>query len=485
MNHINPQPEVGAMAGVPARVTPLSTRRPSHRPRLHRVQIPRLRCVGFAFTALILWAYGRVVAEEFELTRFLETIAVFAVYSVVSWWILYRFYGRRGELDLGLIFLGGDVFVLSVAVIYMGPSYAQLACLLVMVRVADQVSFGFRRAFGFLNFAILTYLLAVFLIRPHSPEQLKADLLWGAIAYVIGIYVSLTASTAERLRAAKTAAEARVKDLAERLDHKYRELHQKTGELVADLEAASQIQQSLLPQRRMDLESLKIAWRYLPRNSVGGDILDVVPLSEHRTAFYVADVVGHGVPSALITFSVAHSLSFKLGSAGSDPAKLQQRFQSPAYVLERLDRDFPIDRFDKFFTICYAVLDTRSGELRYSSAGHPPPVLIRANGEAELLKDGGPVIGMGSFVPFEEGRVFLSNGDRVFMYTDGITEIQVARDELFGSGRLRDLLVKSRHMPLHNLCDEIVRAVDRRGEAGISDDDRSILALEFNRDVKT
>ena len=104
-----------------------------------------------------------------------------------------------------------------------------------------------------------------------------------------------------------------------------------------------------------------------------------------------------------------------------NPSSLPSARQ-PSKVLYILNNEYPIERFDKYFTIVYLIIDCLSGRITYSSAGHPPPLLMRASGLIEPLDVGGPMIGLGDMLPFEDGHARLMKGDRLFLHTDGIAE---------------------------------------------------------------
>ena len=137
-----------------------------------------------------------------------------------------------------------------------------------------------------------------------------------------------------------------------------------------------------------------------------------------------------------------------------------------------------MERFDKYFTMFYMVLDTRTGELRYCNAAHPAPTLRRADGSLEYLSEGGTIIGMGGVMPFDEGRVTLAPGDRLYLFTDGIAEYTGA-DGDFGEERLEQHLAHAPTGDVQATCDEVVDAVDAFGNGRHPNDDITIVGLEY------
>jgi len=252
------------------------------------------------------------------------------------------------------------------------------------------------------------------------------------------------------------------------------ELREKQRRLDEDLRAAAEIQRSLLPQNLPQIEGIDIAWRFEPSQVIGGDIFNVFRMDDRMLALYMVDVSGHGVPAALLTVSVSQSLQLQ----GDIVMGARRKPRSPLQVLERLNKEYPLERFDKYFTILYALLDTREGTLTYSSAGHPPPLLIRTDRSIRRLDRGGTIIGLGGMVPFEEGRETLDAGDLVLFYTDGVVEHQGAAGP-YGMDRLSAFLAAESSLPPPSLMERLLS--DLRGFGGdrTFQDDVSILALRF------
>ncbi len=220
-------------------------------------------------------------------------------------------------------------------------------------------------------------------------------------------------------------AERELVELNRKLTEKQHRLHQ-------NLEAAAEIQKSLLPRHLSAIASLEISWKFLPCELIGGDIFNVVPLDEDHVGLYIIDVSGHGVPSALVTVSVSQALQPQSGYLmKTNEASVAREIMSPTHVLSALDAEFPMERFDMFFTMIYAVFNTRNGSFVYSRAGHPPAILLRRDGTFEFLQTGGPAVGCGWLGPFEEEQRELTRGDRLIFYSDGITEYENAPGATF------------------------------------------------------
>jgi len=193
------------------------------------------------------------------------------------------------------------------------------------------------------------------------------------------------------------------------------------------------------------------------------------------------DVSGHGIPSAMVAVSVSQMLQPREGFFLKRSIKTPPYYEivSPSRVLDVMDQKYHIESLNKFFTISYLILNVKKGTIRYSSAGHPPPVLFHRDGSMELLKEGGTIIGMGGMLPFEEGEKKLSFGDRLFIYTDGIVEYQNEKGEFYGEDRFFEELQRLKEKLISNTVDGVITSLMRFGNNTEPQDDISLLALEF------
>jgi sigma-B regulation protein RsbU (phosphoserine phosphatase) len=279
---------------------------------------------------------------------------------------------------------------------------------------------------------------------------------------------------------ARVNTHLRLFELMRSLRRMNRELEEKQRLLKEDLSAAADIQRALLPRPGLALPGVALAWRFEPCATVGGDIFNALVLDERARGFFILDVSGHGVPAAMVTVSAAQSLSPSAGLVTRPPDSIVRQAVAPAAVLAELDREYPFERFERYFTISYLVLDVSSGALRFSSAGHPPPLLLRRDGSLQELSAGGPIIGVGSGAEvFEEGEERLEPGDRVFLYTDGIPEYEDASGRVLGATRLRELLREAKGLELEAACERVTRAVREFGDSCPPRDDLSLLAFEY------
>ncbi len=197
-----------------------------------------------------------------------------------------------------------------------------------------------------------------------------------------------------------------------------------------ELQLARRIQRSFLltdfPQRpRIDVHAVNLSSK-----EVSGDFYDVVQASEHALVLAVADVSGKGVPAAILSSMIQASLRTQAGGAAS-PAAMTAIINTLA--CQR-------DSTGQFATLFLAVVDDEAMTLTFTNAGHNFPVLVHADGSRRLLETGGLLTGMIPGVPYQEETVPLAPGDRLVVYTDGVTEAANADGVMFEEERLYALL---------------------------------------------
>jgi len=245
-----------------------------------------------------------------------------------------------------------------------------------------------------------------------------------------------------------------------------------------DLEAAARIQQALLPSSAPEIPGLSTAWILKPCDELAGDGLNVVRLDKDRVAVYVLDVSGHGVPAALLSVTLNRWLT---PTSGPSPLRtVDGDAVAPARIAERLNRQFPLDpRTAQYFTILYGVLDVRARSFRYVAAGHPAPLLLRRGQAPRALEAPNFPVGVVPEPRFEEDRVDLEAGDRLYLYTDGLPETENSAEAPFGIARMLESLASCREQSLEASVERLVGAAEVWREGGRQDDDISLLALEF------
>ncbi len=211
--------------------------------------------------------------------------------------------------------------------------------------------------------------------------------------------------------------------------------------LKGDLEVARQIQFGLLPFEPARVGGLSLHAAMRPANTVGGDYFDRIELPEGRLAIVLGDVAGKGMPAALLMALLQGSLRTLL-NAGFRGAALVDKLNA------HLHASIPSNRL---VTLFYAEVDPQSGALRYVNAGHNPPLLVRADGSVARLDATGIALGILSQTPYEEPEAHLAAGDRLLLYTDGVTEAANLQDDEYGDARLESFLKTRRDTPAEAL----------------------------------
>ncbi|MBT8365984.1 MAG: serine/threonine-protein phosphatase [Deltaproteobacteria bacterium] len=266
-----------------------------------------------------------------------------------------------------------------------------------------------------------------------------------------------------------------------------KELNWRQDRIEEDLAAAAEIQQSLLPQEIDTIAHLSVAWKFKPCEKIGGDIFNMAQLDDHHWAIYMLDVSGHGVPAAMVAVSVFQNLHPQAGNILMQAGKPQPMHftRSPAKVLEKLDQQYTFDRFNNFFTINYVILNSDTGNFSCSSAGHPPPILVRKNGTLVIMATGNPPIGTRDLRPTDEQITFpeeqkrIEAGDKLIFYTDGVFEYQNQQGKFYGNERFREKLKELKDNPVAILIDMLFKSLMEFGNGMEPKDDISVLGIEF------
>ena len=233
---------------------------------------------------------------------------------------------------------------------------------------------------------------------------------------------------------------------------------------------ASEIQQNLLPSQDPELSGYDIAGFNLPCRTVGGDYFDFLRYSDGRLGLFVADVCGKGMPAALMMSSLQ--------------ARVEMLFENEpdaATALTTLNRNIarrcPMGRF---VTAFYGVLTPGTGDLHYANAGHNYPILLRANGEIQLVRGAGLVMGLFGSVAYQSHSVHLGTGDLLVLYSDGVTEAASALNAQFGEQGLTSFLSAHASEPCRQILMKLVDHVRRWSGASVFADDFTVVLVRRN-----
>ncbi len=234
-----------------------------------------------------------------------------------------------------------------------------------------------------------------------------------------------------------------------------------------ELRLAYEMQTSLLPEAPPFVPGYDLAGASQPARTVGGDYFDFIPAGPDRLALCVGDVMGKGLPAALLMANVQATLRGQTLPNISAGACLEQ---SNTLLYKSIRRG-------SFVTLFYAVLDTATHRLMWANAGHNRPFLLRAEEPAVVLEGGDLVLGARPDVSYEEHTLDLASGDLLVTYSDGITEAMNAHREDFGEKRLAALLEKHRSLPAETLVERVLEAVAEHAGDEPQHDDVTLLVL--------
>ena len=243
-----------------------------------------------------------------------------------------------------------------------------------------------------------------------------------------------------------------------------------------DLASAANAQKALLPSTLPEHPGLALGWRYQPCEECAGDLLGVQRLDEHRIGMFLFDVSGHGVASALLAVQVARVLMSAIRVESS-----------PLGVAQALNEAFYSDGSLRFVTLTYALLDLRTWHLGLVSAGHPAPLLLRADGHCENQEITAHPIGLfpNDTAQFTTWEVDLGVGDRMLFVSDGVLEANGAGDqqpshpsEAFGPLRLQAVWEKAQGLEHEKALNTVMDTLAVWRGRGRLEDDITMLGLE-------
>jgi len=227
-----------------------------------------------------------------------------------------------------------------------------------------------------------------------------------------------------------------------------------------EIEAASATQRGLLPQSIPEFPGYGISAAWRPAGAVSGDYLDLLRLDSNHLALCVADVIGKGVPAALLMSNVqaaVHALAGEMLPTGE--------------LCGRINRIVAANvGSGKFITFFYGVLDGARRRFSYTNAGHCEPILVRRSGECMRVNHGGVVLGVFPDWSYHEAHLDLEPGDRLVLFTDGITEIANAENEEYGEERLMEVLRTNRALDAEAMQKRVMAAIAEFSGGNFQDD---------------
>lgn len=275
----------------------------------------------------------------------------------------------------------------------------------------------------------------------------------------------------------------RILNLEQSLEERNRKLEDAYRTIRKDLKAAAKMQKDLLPNASSKIDGVHFQWLFLPCTFVAGDIFNFFQLDRSHIGFYILDVAGHGIPSAMLSFSLSKyftpSSMLQQDNGHCGDGSFTSKMFSPAKAIHELNNRFQGDTETmQYFTMIYGVIDSERRKIRLSQAGHPSPILVPASGHATMLGEGGFPIGMFPDLEFEENEYDFCPGDRLYVFSDGVTECTNKEKTQYSEERLLKNLEKTRHMSLAAQLGEIKRSLYAWRANTAFSDDVSMMAIE-------
>lgn len=297
---------------------------------------------------------------------------------------------------------------------------------------------------------------------------------------------SLQQRGGERDRAA-AQLKALNEDLERRVAERTQQLQARNEQMEDDLGLASEFQLAFLPRKYPSFPSgvgpensaLRFSHCYRPSGSVGGDYYEILPLSDTQAGVFLCDVMGHGVRAALVT-AILRGLVEELSATATDPGKFMAELnRSLNEILRNTDMTM-------FATACYVLVDIERGTLRYASAGHPSPFLVRRNsGDVKPLVVGGntpgAVLGLFSQSVYPTAETSVSPGDLIALYTDGVFEVAGPDGGEYGTERLLAAFQKRIRAEPQQMFEDILAEIEKYSASKKFDDDVCMVGVEVAR----
>lgn len=232
-----------------------------------------------------------------------------------------------------------------------------------------------------------------------------------------------------------------------------------------EFQQALDIQRALLPKSNPEMRGIEISSCWHPARTVGGDYFDLLKFDEASVGLCIGDVAGKGMPAALLMSSLQAAVK-AIATAETEPSELCTKVRR--VVCSNLSGG-------KFVTFFYAVLNAESRQLRYTNAGHNPPILARSDGSVIRLDDGGPAFArLLSGTSYRQGEIALRPGDRLVLFTDGVSEARSPEDLEFGEEKLAGVIRDG------NAAAEQIFGVVQTFTAGELQDDVTIVSVVVN-----
>jgi len=244
--------------------------------------------------------------------------------------------------------------------------------------------------------------------------------------------------------------------------------------LAEQLRLAGLVQQDFLPTQLPNQDEVRWATVFLPAEWVSGDIYNIVRIDEQHIGFYVADVVGHGMPAALLTIFVKQALVMR------ETIKNNYHIYPPAEVMKNLNVRMAAQKLSgyQFATCCYCLLNIKTLQLTFARAGHPYPILIRAGGQPQRLEIEGSLLGIFAQAEYVQESIQLQQGDKLLLYSDGLEPFISSFDDK-GDFNFSKEFYEIGDLPIVEMMDKFNTLAQNNEIAPSEVDDITMVALEI------
>ena len=301
-------------------------------------------------------------------------------------------------------------------------------------------------------------------------ESVSEDELWGKISVNLAYRKKSSGIAVRAAMPPKQNLNVHGNKLTEQLDM----VEALVDNLSEQLSMAGIVQRDFLPTQVPNTDEIQWAVAFLPAEWVSGDIYDIVRIDEQHIGFYVADVVGHGIPAALLTIFLKQALVMRQTTESS------YHIFSPAEVMKNLNLRMAGQKFSgyQFATCCYCLLNTKTLQLTFARAGHPYPIFIRALQPPQQLETRGSLLGIFDQAEYVQQTVQLQPGDKVLLYSDGAESFIGSLDEqnVFG---FNQQFCEIKDLPVLEMMDEFNTVFQNQKIKPIGIDDITVIGLEI------
>ncbi|MCH7557798.1 MAG: serine/threonine-protein phosphatase [Planctomycetes bacterium] len=304
----------------------------------------------------------------------------------------------------------------------------------------------------------------------NTMESVSMDELWAKISANLAYRKKSSGITTKPLIPRKHVLRIHRNKLAEQLSM----TKTLADNLAEQLRLAGLVQQDFLPAQLPNTDEVHWATVFLPAEWVSGDIYDIVRIDEQHIGFYVADVVGHGMPAALLTIFLKQALLMR------ETYDSNYRIFPPSEIIKNLNMRMAAQKLSgyQFATCCYCLLNIKTLQLTFARAGHPYPILIRGGQQLEQLEIRGSLLGIFEQAEYPQQTIQLQPGDKLLLYSDGAEPFIGKFDDETGFG-FSEQFYEIKDSPVVEMMDRLNTIAHNQKIEPSEVDDITMVALEI------